>query len=96
MAKRRVFQRRRPSIRTSNHPRPQWEMAEMAVDLDDELSVDYFSGVRMIPKIDDDEDGGHARHRRIHRAESPMQNMLRAKAADGWMEQLEGLWDGRH
>lgn len=84
--------RRIPVARTSSFAHPNWELEESDGEIDD-LSLDYFSGVKMIPRVGD-EDEWRVPPRRVIRSEGPVQNMMRREAAYNWAVGLEEALHG--
>lgn len=83
--KKRIRQRRRPSIKTSSYPRQRWESEELDADLgSDSISLDFNSGVQMLPNYEDQEDWRISK-RRVIRSEGPVQNMIRRERELDWI-----------
>lgn len=82
----RLSKKPKPSIKKSSFPRPRWELEESDVDLGtDALSLDFNSGVQMLPNYEDQEDW-YIRKRRVIRSEGPVQNMIRREHEQDWIE----------
>lgn len=77
--------KRKPVVRRSSFPHPNWEIEEM-VGESDHLSLDQLSGIVMIPNFEDQEDW-HITKRRVIKSEGPVQDMMRREAAYGWIKE---------